>query len=67
MCVQRLEEAFVQMRGKDAGMNGEQFHHMLCTARLLSLSHGCSSLSPEVWARTCELEKCRLDRIKNTD
>ena len=51
------------MRGSDPQLSREDFHHMLCTGRLVALSHGCSSLNPQLWNHTCALEKQRLKRI----
>lgn len=60
-----LEKDFVKMRGNNPQVTGDEFHQLLCTARLLSLSHGSCSLNPQLWEHACQLEQERLERIRN--
>ncbi len=48
---------------RGGGLTAEGLHHMLVTARLLSLSEGKKTLTAETWQRVKAMEKERADRM----
>ena len=49
--------------GGGLGMTVEVFHLHLCLARLVSVSHGSSSLTPHLWELTQTMEANRILRV----
>lgn len=62
----KLEEEFVKIRSTNSQFNDQEFHHLLSTARLVSLSHGSSTLTPQLWQHTQQLETQRQQRLDNS-
>jgi hypothetical protein len=59
-----VEEDFVAMRRTDANMTADKFHRLLCLARLVSLSYGCSELTLSHWNHAKHLENQRMARLQ---
>lgn len=58
-----VQDDFVSMRqGGDRSMTQEDFHHLLVLARLMALSNGKRSLTPEIWEQTKTMEAERKRR-----
>jgi hypothetical protein len=63
--VSRLEEDLADARRKEPDVLTEaDFHTILNVARLLTISHGETTLRPKFWARAMELERQRRHRGK---
>ncbi|XP_071442064.1 mini-chromosome maintenance complex-binding protein [Hetaerina americana] len=56
-----VQEDFVEMRKNSdpSKISGDDLHTRLIIGRLLSLSQGLHSLTPEVWKHACEMETRR--------
>ena len=50
----------------ESGITAESFHQLLSLARLMCISHGCSSLNPRLWQLTQTLESERKQRLTHT-
>ncbi|XP_071793559.1 mini-chromosome maintenance complex-binding protein-like [Asterias amurensis] len=60
-----VEQDFVDARKSDPGkMTQEDFHSLLVTARLLSISMGQASLTRDAWGRAKRMEQERKTRLK---
>ena len=60
-----VQDDFVSMRQTDGGITVESFHSLLALGRLVSLSYGRSSLTPQDWEDAKRMEKERKDRAAN--
>ena len=60
------EEDFVSARQDDQTVTSDDFHSWLVVARLLALSYGHSSVSEATWRRMKELEKMRLQGLRES-
>ncbi|XP_074640725.1 mini-chromosome maintenance complex-binding protein-like isoform X2 [Tubulanus polymorphus] len=59
-----IEDDFVETRKEDAkSMSIDDFHSLLVLTRLLSLSHGETTLKPEIWHRAKRMEQERKRRL----
>lgn len=59
-----IEDDFVQERkANPTKVTGETLHRLLVTARLNSLTHGHTTLTPAIWAATKALETDRVGRL----
>lgn len=54
---------FVALRKVDPGVTADTLHHLLCLARLVSISYGCAEMSVEQWRHVRELELQRKNRL----
>lgn len=54
---------FVALRKVDPGATGDSLHHLLCLARLVSISHGCTEMGLDHWTHVKELEQKRKNRL----
>jgi len=57
-----VQDDFVSMRQAEQGMTAEDFHALLVLGRLISLSHGRTSLDPQDWEEAKRMEKERKER-----
>jgi len=57
-----VQDDFVSMRQAEQGMTAEDFHALLVLGRLISLSHGRTSLDPQDWEKAKRMEKERKER-----
>jgi len=57
-----VQDDFVSMRQAEQGMTAENFHALLVLGRLISLSHGRTSLDPQDWEEAKRMEKERKER-----
>lgn len=59
-----LQDDFVKSRQENqSSMTPEDFHLLLLLSRLMSLSHGQSTLTPEMWNQVKQMEKDRRARL----
>lgn len=59
-----LQDDFVKSRQENqSNMTAEDFHLLLLLSRLMSLSHGQSTLTPEMWNQVKQMEKERRSRL----
>lgn len=59
-----LQNDFVKSRQQDhSNMTAEDFHLLLLMSRLMSLSYGQNSLTPEMWNRVKQMEVERRARL----
>jgi hypothetical protein len=64
-----LEQDFILMRRQDSKMNAEVFHHLLCLARLITISNGETTLSLNHWEHakhmhvTCIARHCTTNTV----
>ena len=59
-----LQNDFVKSRQQDhSNMTAEDFHLLLLMSRLMSLSYGQSTLTPEMWTRVKQMEAERRARL----
>eukprot|EP00731_Ephydatia_muelleri_P020565 Em0013g292a len=54
---------FVALRRVDPGATADTLHHLLCLARLVSISYGCAEMSADHWRHVGELEQKRKNRL----
>merc|ERR1711942_470400 len=57
-----VQDDFVSMRQADQGMTAEDFHALLVLGRLISLSHGRTSLDPQDWEEAKRIQKEKRER-----
>ncbi|XP_063710953.1 mini-chromosome maintenance complex-binding protein-like isoform X2 [Symsagittifera roscoffensis] len=58
------QKHFVQSRQENKQYSADDFHHMLNTARLVSLSKGCSKLNEECWQKAKQLVNAQMEQSK---
>jgi len=60
-----VQDDFVSMRQTDQGITVEDFHSLLVLGRLVSLSYGRSTLTPQDWEDAKRMEKERKERASS--
>jgi len=58
-----VQDDFVSMRQTDNGVTVEDFHSLLVLGRLVSLSYGRDTLTPQDWEDAKRMEKDRKERV----
>lgn len=62
-----LQDDFVQARQENpSSMTADDFHMHLLVARLMAMSYGCGSLTPELWGKVKHMENLRKTRLPAT-
>jgi len=57
-----VQDDFVSMRQTEQGISVEDFHSLLVLGRLVSISHGRNTLTPEDWEEAKRMERERKER-----
>ena len=60
---QVIQEDFVRLRQTDKTFSADNLHSLMVLSRLMSLSHGLNTLTPEMWKRSLEMEMERISRL----
>ncbi|XP_076398019.1 mini-chromosome maintenance complex-binding protein [Megachile rotundata] len=58
-----IQNDFIKLRQTYKSVNSDHLHALMILARLLSLSHGSSTLNTEYWKKAVEMETERLSRL----
>lgn len=58
-----IQNDFVKLRQTYKSVNSDHLHALMILTRLLSLSHGSSTLNTEYWKKAVEMETERLSRL----
>lgn len=61
--IQIIQDDFVKMRSANKNIDADNLHALMVFARLMSLSHGQTTLDAECWKKTVQLEMERMSRL----
>ncbi|XP_011494485.1 PREDICTED: mini-chromosome maintenance complex-binding protein [Ceratosolen solmsi marchali] len=58
-----IQDDFVKLRQNDEKFSADNLHLLMVLSRLMSLSYGFKTLTPEMWKRSLEMEMERKNRL----